>query len=62
VLYNLLGQRVEILAAAEMKEGGREFTWDGWGGDGRRASSGIYLCRLLGGQSEVMLKLVLRRP
>ncbi|UCE25913.1 MAG: T9SS type A sorting domain-containing protein, partial [Candidatus Zixiibacteriota bacterium] len=40
-IYNLLGQRIAVLADGEFTSGWHSFTWDA-----RSAASGIYLYRL----------------
>lgn len=45
-IYNLLGERIIVLAEGDFDAGLHELQWDGKGADGTRLQNGIYLCRL----------------
>ncbi|MCK5126004.1 MAG: T9SS type A sorting domain-containing protein [candidate division Zixibacteria bacterium] len=45
-VYNILGQRVQVLTDKFYDAGAHEVVWDGKDSSGRRAASGIYLYRL----------------
>lgn len=45
-IYDILGQRVRRIEAANLPAGRNTLAWDGTGGDGKRVSSGVYLYRL----------------
>ncbi|NKB71187.1 MAG: T9SS type A sorting domain-containing protein [Candidatus Latescibacteria bacterium] len=60
-IYNLAGQRVATLVAAELAAGLHRARWDGLDGQGRRAASGVYLAKLNLGQSRQSAKVLLLR-
>lgn len=43
-IYNILGQRVKRLIAAEYPAGAYEVTWEGHNDDDQKVASGLYLC------------------
>lgn len=60
-VYNLLGQRVEVLYQGELAAGQHQVTWDGADRRGRVLASGVYFCRLeAGGRSETRRMVLLR--
>ncbi len=57
-IYNVLGQRVRTLVAAEQNSGRYEVVWDGLDDAGRPAASGVYIYQLRAGSfldSQTML-------
>ncbi len=58
-IYNIKGQRVRSLNAPKGVAGPLEISWDGTDEEGRRLSSGIYLCRLQSGIKPQCIKLML---
>lgn len=61
-IYDIMGRRVRLLMDGKQTEAGRHtVAWDGLGNDGRRVSSGVYVCRLLAkGQVSAMKMILLR--
>ena len=45
-VYNILGQRVRVLADGYLRAGSHQVGWDGRGENGQNAASGVYFCRL----------------
>lgn len=61
-IYDVLGHRVAtLLDRAQLSPGYHAMTWDGRKSDGDRASSGVYLLRLVSGGDLITRKLVLAR-
>jgi glucose/arabinose dehydrogenase len=60
-VYNLAGQRVKVLAAGSRAAGRYALPWDGRDEQGRALASGVYLCRLRGGERIELGKLLLLR-
>ena len=60
-VYNILGQRVNVLADGRQDAGAHVVRWDGRDDQGRQLSSGIYLCRLSSEDGISMRKMVLVR-
>ncbi|HOZ01475.1 MAG TPA: choice-of-anchor J domain-containing protein [Candidatus Syntrophosphaera sp.] len=58
-VYNLRGQKVAILADAELPAGVHTREWDGHDASGRPVSSGVYLLRLQTPQASDSRKLIL---
>ena len=63
IVYNLLGQRVRVLAEGNRQGGYYQVTWDGRDASGRAVSSGVYCCRLVvrGGKFTAVTKMVLMK-
>jgi hypothetical protein len=60
-VFNLLGQRVRVLADGFRQAGNYEVSWDGSDDFGHQVSSGIYLCRMKAGEFTQVKKMVLLR-
>ena len=60
-IFNAAGQLVRRLAAGRCSAGEHVFHWDGCDRAGRRAASGIYLCRLDDGRQQRTIKMMLIR-
>ena len=60
-VYNILGQRVAVLADGRQTAGAYAVSWNGRGADGQVLSSGIYLCRLSTEDGISMRKMALVR-
>ena len=60
-IYNIIGQRVITLLDEPLAPGHYRITWDGTDRTGRRAASGIYLCRLRAGDWSQTNRMVLIR-
>ncbi len=60
-IYNLLGQRVRVLADRHLERGRHAVTWSGQDDDGAPVSSGVYFCRLTAGDAAEIRKMVLIR-
>ena len=60
-VYDLTGRLVSYLVESEQKAGTHTAIWDGTDSRGRAVSAGVYLYRLLVGESEMVSKLVLVR-
>ncbi len=58
-VYDVSGRRVRSLVEGEMRPGTHVVTWDGRNEQGRRVSSGVYLCRLVSGNVVNTRKMVL---
>ncbi len=58
-VFDLAGRRVRTLAAGEFPAGRHDFVWDGRGGDGQQAASGVYACRLRSAGGDRTIRLVL---
>ena len=52
IVYNLLGQRVRVLAEGNRQAGYYQVAWDGRDDSGREVSSGVYCSRLVVNGSE----------
>ncbi len=60
-VYDLLGQRVRVLAEGERSAGAQSVSWDGRDSAGQRVASGIYVCSLRAGGNVVTRKLLVIR-
>lgn len=60
-IFNLMGQRVELLFAGSLPPGLQQFTWKGQDQQGQPLASGLYLCRLRAGEQEQVRPMLLRR-
>jgi len=61
-IYNLFGQEIKVLSNNELQEGTHEFVWKGDKANGGKATSGIYLVRLIrNGEVTNVQRLVLNR-
>jgi hypothetical protein len=58
-IYNLAGQRVRELVAGNMRAGAHTVVWDGRNDAGADVASGVYLSRLVAGESEQVRRMVL---
>jgi hypothetical protein len=58
-IFDMLGQRVAILAAGTLPRGVHEATWDGRDETGARVGSGLYLYRLQAGDFEKVRRMLL---
>jgi len=58
-VYNILGERVKILADGVFAAGQHELTWDGRNDDGQAVSSGIYFYRLVTSEASLSKKMML---
>jgi enediyne biosynthesis protein E4 len=58
-VFDMLGQRVVILAAGTLPRGVHEAVWDGRDGAGAQVSSGLYLYRLQAGDFEKVRRMLL---
>ena len=61
IVYNLLGQRIRVLAEGKRQAGYYQITWDGMDDSGQEVSSGVYCSRLAvdGGKFTAVRKMVL---
>jgi hypothetical protein len=59
VIYNLAGQRVRELVTGRMHAGAHTVVWDGRNDAGADVASGVYLSRLVAGESEQVRRMVL---
>jgi len=60
-VYNMLGQRVEMLYQGELEIGRHQLSWNGTDRFDRPLASGVYFCHLeAGGRSEVRRMVLLR--
>jgi len=60
-VYNLLGQRVRVLADREFAPGFHQLRWDGTDQHGRALSTGVYLYQLKGAHVNLYRRMVLVR-
>jgi hypothetical protein len=60
-IYNLLGQRVVVLAQGMQEAGAHTLVWKGRDDQGRELGSGVYVCRLRAGSQVETRKLLLLR-
>ncbi len=58
-VYNLLGQRVRILARGRLLAGASDITWDGRDDQGRDLATGVYVYRLETGGQVLARKLLM---
>ncbi len=58
-IYDLLGQRVRVLADEELAPGAYQRLWDGRDQGGRPVASGVYFCRLHTGGQFLSQRLIL---
>lgn len=61
IIYNLLGQKVNILLNESLKPGTYQATWDGKNDAGEKVPSGVYFYRLTSGGPSETRKMVLMR-
>jgi hypothetical protein len=62
VIYNILGQRVRVLAnGQDMLPGLHRMVWDGCDGDGQEVSSGVYIYQAQAGEYGEARKMVVLR-
>ena len=61
VVYDVLGQRIRVLAEGPFAAGRHSATWDGRDQAGRRVASGVYLCVLRAGDAMTTHKLLVVR-
>jgi hypothetical protein len=57
-IYNLLGQKVSVVADAEFPAGKHTVEWDGTDYDGQKVTSGIYLYRMEAGDFSDAKKMI----
>lgn len=50
-IYNVLGQKVKTLASGPLAAGNHTVKWNGCDDNGRKVSSGVYVCRLTAGEN-----------
>ncbi len=50
-IYNVLGQKVKTLASGRLAAGNHTVKWNGCDDNGRKVSSGVYICRLTAGEN-----------
>ncbi|MBI5805985.1 carboxypeptidase regulatory-like domain-containing protein [candidate division TA06 bacterium] len=60
-VYNVLGQKIKVLAQGTQNPGWHSVIWNGRDNGGRKVSSGIYLYRLSSGSGSAVKKLVVIR-
>ena len=60
-IHNLAAQRVATLARGVREAGCYSLRWDGRTDAGRQLASGVYICRLTGGERSQTRKLVVLR-
>ena len=61
-IYNLFGQRVQLLTQRHFDEGIHRVRWTGDEANGAPATSGVYLCRFIkDGKVSQVQKIVLKR-
>ncbi|KPL04746.1 MAG: hypothetical protein AMJ73_03815 [candidate division Zixibacteria bacterium SM1_73] len=61
VIYNILGEKVKILANGEMDVGTHNIYWNGRDEAGNSAASGVYFCRLKAATFDQTMKMVLMK-
>jgi hypothetical protein len=59
VIYNVLGQQVQILLDKSLDAGEHVITWDGTDRHGRPLATGVYFYRIKSGSSSVTRKMIL---
>ena len=61
-IYNIQGELVKSFSNKESISGGlHDVTWDGKNANGRRVSSGVYLCQLNTSKSRTVKKMLVLR-
>ncbi len=60
-IFNLQGQRVQVLLSEMLSAGQHRIQWDGSDQNGRELSSGVYLIRLRSGKALINQRVVLQR-
>ncbi|MDO9392293.1 MAG: Ig-like domain-containing protein [bacterium] len=60
-IYNVLGQRVKTLANGMLEAGNHSAIWDGFDGNGRKVSSGVYVYRLTAGDKNLTRRFTVLR-
>jgi predicted outer membrane repeat protein len=60
-IYNVKGERINVLVDHMMSEGRKEVGWDGTDDNGERVSSGVYFYRLVAGDYTQNRKMILLR-
>jgi hypothetical protein len=61
VIYNILGEKVKVLANGEMDAGSHTMHWDGRDGAGNSVASGVYFYRLKTENFDKTMKMVLMK-
>ena len=61
VIYDLKGQRVQVLADASFNAGSHQISWNGSDQRGHLAATGIYFVRLTTHSTQTHAKLLLLR-
>ncbi len=59
VIYNMLGQKIRTLTDDYRSAGRYEVTWDGTDDAGHTLGTGVYLYRLVSGQTSIIKKMML---
>ena len=60
-IYNMLGKKVVTLADEIFSTGDQHIIWNGTDGAGKRVSSGVYFCKLVGKNVSSVRKLMLMK-
>jgi hypothetical protein len=60
-VYDILGQRVKTLVSEEQHAGDHYTRWDGTNVTGNQVASGVYFCRLVAGDRQLVTKMMLMR-
>ncbi|MDO9067665.1 MAG: Ig-like domain-containing protein, partial [Deltaproteobacteria bacterium] len=60
-IFNVLGQRVKTLFNGQLPAGSHTVKWNGCDEDGRKVSSGVYVCRLTAGDRAMTSRLTVIR-
>ena len=60
-IFNTMNQNIVTLFDGLVPAGKKQISWDGFDGNGRTFSNGIYFCRIRAGASQSVIKLILFR-
>lgn len=58
-VFNVLGQRIAVLADGDLPSGDHMVRWDGEDDSGERVASGIYLYRVVAGENRITKKMLM---
>ncbi|MCF7741321.1 MAG: hypothetical protein K9N00_05950 [Candidatus Marinimicrobia bacterium] len=61
MVFNVLGEKVDVLVNEKMKAGQYEVTWDGTNQDGQPMPGGMYFCRMATPRNNDLIKMIMLR-
>ncbi|HMA62784.1 MAG TPA: FlgD immunoglobulin-like domain containing protein, partial [bacterium] len=61
MVFNVLGEKVDVMVNKKMKAGQYEVTWDGTNQDGQPMPGGMYFCRMATPRNNDLIKMIMLR-